>query len=103
MAVFTGIFSYVQLGVAPKIMWAGPKVVDAASEQFGFFGIVLAGCETEACIVPSKGRCTTGVGLGNVIGSTILAYFGIDISPSLFATVLDSESVDHSGPLGICW
>lgn len=40
-----GIFSYVQLGVAPKIMWAGPNAV-IGGLLFGF-GIVLAGgCET---------------------------------------------------------
>ncbi|MGU0161793.1 selenium metabolism membrane protein YedE/FdhT [Escherichia coli] len=40
-----GIFSYVQLGVEPKIMWAGPNAV-IGGLLFGF-GIVLAGgCET---------------------------------------------------------
>lgn len=40
-----GIFSYVQLGAAPKIMWAGPNAV-VGGLLFGF-GIVLAGgCET---------------------------------------------------------
>lgn len=46
MAVSTiGIFSYVQLGVEPKILWAGPNAV-IGGLLFGF-GIVLAGgCET---------------------------------------------------------
>lgn len=40
-----GIFSYVQLGMAPKIMWAGPNAA-IGGLLFGF-GIVLAGgCET---------------------------------------------------------
>ncbi|MCU9672318.1 YeeE/YedE thiosulfate transporter family protein, partial [Escherichia coli] len=36
-----GIFSYVQLGVEPKIMWAGPNAV-IGGLLFGF-GLVLAG------------------------------------------------------------
>ncbi|MDN6548558.1 MAG: selenium metabolism membrane protein YedE/FdhT, partial [Enterobacterales bacterium] len=40
-----GIFSYVQMGLPPKIMWAGPNAV-LGGLLFGF-GIVLAGgCET---------------------------------------------------------
>ncbi|WP_163464318.1 YeeE/YedE thiosulfate transporter family protein, partial [Escherichia coli] len=39
-----GIFSYVQLGATPKILWAGPNAI-IGGLLFGF-GIVLAGgCE----------------------------------------------------------
>lgn len=46
MAVSTiGVYSYVQLGVSPKILWAGPNAL-IGGLLFGF-GIVLAGgCET---------------------------------------------------------
>ncbi len=54
-----GIFSYVQLGVEPKIMWAGPNAV-IGGLLFGF-GIVLAGgCETGWMYRAVEGRCTTG-------------------------------------------
>ena len=54
-----GIFSYVQLGVAPKIMWAGPNAV-IGGLLFGF-GIVLAGgCETGWMYRAVEGRCITG-------------------------------------------
>lgn len=54
-----GIFSYVQLGVEPKIMWAGPNAV-IGGLLFGF-GIVLAGgCEAAGCTARWKARCTTG-------------------------------------------
>ncbi len=54
-----GIFSYVQLGVEPKIMWAGPNAV-IGGLLFGF-GIVLAGgCETGWMYRAVEGRYTTG-------------------------------------------
>jgi uncharacterized membrane protein YedE/YeeE len=54
-----GIFSYVQLGMAPKIMWAGPNAA-IGGLLFGF-GIVLAGgCEPAGCTGRWKARFTTG-------------------------------------------
>ncbi|PLP34623.1 hypothetical protein CWM98_38135, partial [Klebsiella variicola] len=65
-----GIFSYVQLGMAPKIMWAGPNAA-IGGLLFGF-GIVLAGgCETGWMYRAVEGQVRYWwVGLGNVIGST---------------------------------
>lgn len=57
-----GIFSYVQLGMAPKIMWAGPNAA-IGGLLFGF-GIVLAGgCGPAGCTGRWRARFTTG-GLG---------------------------------------
>jgi uncharacterized membrane protein YedE/YeeE len=54
-----GIFSYVQLGMEPKIMWAGLNAV-IGGLLFGF-GIVLAAAAKPAgCTAPLKVRCTTG-------------------------------------------
>ncbi|MFO6426774.1 YeeE/YedE thiosulfate transporter family protein [Escherichia coli] len=96
-----GIFSYVQLGVEPKIMWAGPNAV-IGGLLFGF-GIVLAGgCETGWMIraVQKARRTTGGVGLGNVIGSTILAYYWDDFAPAL-ATDWDKINLLKTfGPMG---
>ncbi|WP_072652006.1 YeeE/YedE thiosulfate transporter family protein [Escherichia coli] len=54
-----GIFSYVQLGVEPKIMWAGPNAV-IGGLLFGF-GIVLAGgCETGWMYRAVEGKVGSG-------------------------------------------
>jgi uncharacterized membrane protein YedE/YeeE len=95
-----GIFSYVQLGMEPKIMWAGPNAV-IGGLLFGF-GIVLAGgCETGWMYRAVEGQVHYWwVGLGNVIGSTILAYFWDDFSPTL-ATSWDKVNLLATfGPFG---
>lgn len=80
MASAIGIFSYVQLGMAPKIMWAGPNAA-IGGLLFGF-GIVLAGgCETGWMYRAVEGQVHYWwVGLGNVIGSTLLAWCWDDIA-----------------------
>ncbi|HBV7162411.1 TPA: selenium metabolism membrane protein YedE/FdhT [Klebsiella aerogenes] len=95
-----GIFSYVQLGMEPKIMWAGPNAV-IGGLLFGF-GIVLAGgCETGWMYRAVEGQVHYWwVGLGNVIGSTLLAYFWDDLSPAL-ATHWDKINLLTTfGPFG---
>jgi hypothetical protein len=78
-----GIFSYVMIGVPPKIMWAGPNAI-IGGMLFGF-GIVVAG----ACECGWMYRAVEGqihfwiVGVGNVIGSTLLAFVWDDISGPL--------------------
>jgi len=95
-----GIFSYIQLGVEAKIMWAGPNAV-LGGLLFGF-GIVLAGgCETGWMYRAVEGQVHFWwVGLGNVIGSTLLAYYWDALSPVL-ATNWDKVNLLQSfGPLG---
>lgn len=95
-----GIFSYIQLGVEAKIMWAGPNAV-LGGLLFGF-GIVLAGgCETGWMYRAVEGQVHFWwVGLGNVIGSTLLAYYWDGLSPVL-ATNWDKINLLKSfGPLG---
>lgn len=78
-----GIFSYIMIGVPPKIMWAGPNAIIGGA-LFGF-GIVVAG----ACECGWMYRAVEGqihfwiVGIGNVIGSTLLAFVWDDISGPL--------------------
>lgn len=78
-----GIFSYIMIGVPPKIMWAGPNTIIGGA-LFGF-GIVVAG----ACECGWMYRAVEGqihfwiVGIGNVIGSTLLAFVWDDISVEL--------------------
>ncbi len=95
-----GIFSYVQLGASPKIMWAGPNAV-IGGLLFGF-GIVLAGgCETGWMYRAVEGQIHFWwVGLGNVIGSTLLAYYWDDFA-SVIATDYDKINLlDTFGPVG---
>lgn len=72
-----GIFSYVQLGVEPKIMWAGPNAV-IGGLLFGF-GIVLAGgCETGWMYRAVEGQVHYWwVGLGTCSGQLSLRTTGI--------------------------
>jgi hypothetical protein len=74
-----GIFSYVQLGVEPKIMWAGPNAV-IGGLLFGF-GIVLAGgCETGWMYRAVEGQVHYWWVGWVMFGSTILAYYWDDVS-----------------------
>ncbi len=95
-----GIFSYVQLGLEAKIMWAGPNAV-LGGLLFGF-GIVLAGgCETGWMYRAVEGQVHYWwVGLGNVIGSTILAYFWDDLAPTLATSWDKINLLNTFGPLG---
>ncbi|MBS8292375.1 selenium metabolism membrane protein YedE/FdhT [Escherichia coli] len=95
-----GIFSYVQLGVEPKIMWAGPNAV-IGGLLFGF-GIVLAGgCETGWMYRAVEGQVHYWwVGLGNVIGSTILAYYWDDFAPALAIDWDKINLLKTFGPMG---
>ena len=95
-----GIFSYVQLGMEPKIMWAGPNAV-IGGLLFGF-GIVLAGgCETGWMYSAVEGQVHFWwVGLGNVIGSTILAYYWDGLSPALATSWDKINLLATFGPFG---
>ena len=101
MAVSTiGIFSYVQLGVAPKILWAGPNAV-IGGLLFGF-GIVLAGgCETGWMYRAVEGQIHYWwVGLGNIIGATLLAYYWDDFAPVLATNYDKVNLLETFGPMG---
>jgi predicted inner membrane protein len=95
-----GVFSYIQLGVPAKIMWAGPNAI-IGGLLFGF-GIVLAGgCETGWMYRSMEGQVHfMWVGVGNVVGSTYLAYAWDDLAPVL---ALDYEKLNllkSFGPVG---
>lgn len=101
MAVSTiGVFSYVQLGVSPKIMWAGPNSV-IGGLLFGF-GIVLAGgCETGWMYRAVEGQVHYWwVGLGNIIGATLLAAWWDDIAPALATNYEKVNLLAVFGPQG---
>lgn len=101
MAVGTiGIYSYVQLGMDPKIFWAGPNAV-IGGLLFGF-GIVLAGgCETGWMYRAVEGQVHFWlVGLGNIIGSTLLALVWDDLAPVLVVNFDKINLLKALGPQG---
>ena len=84
MAVSTiGVFSYIMIGTPAKIMWAGPNAI-IGGLLFGF-GIVLAGgCECGWMYRAVEGQVHFWiVGIGNVIGATLLAFMWDSFSLSL--------------------
>ncbi|GAB3215151.1 selenium metabolism membrane protein YedE/FdhT [Pseudaeromonas pectinilytica] len=95
-----GIFSYVQLGATPKILWAGPNAV-LGGLLFGF-GIVLAGgCETGWMYRAVEGQIHFWwVGLGNILGATLLAYLWDDLAPVLALPYQKVNLLTELGPLG---
>ncbi|WP_027994750.1 selenium metabolism membrane protein YedE/FdhT [Simplicispira psychrophila] len=101
MAVSTiGVYSYVQLGLDPKIFWAGPNAV-IGGLLFGF-GIVLAGgCETGWMYRAVEGQVHYWwVGLGNVIGSTLLALVWDDLAPTIAVNYDKVNLLKTLGPQG---
>ncbi|MBD5166132.1 selenium metabolism membrane protein YedE/FdhT [Helicobacter sp.] len=68
-----GVFSYIMLGLPPKIMWAAPNAV-IGGLLFGFGIVIAGGCECGWMYRAVEGQVHYWiVGLGNVIGSTLLA------------------------------
>lgn len=94
-----GTWSYIQLGVAPKIMWAGPNAV-IGGLLFGF-GIVLAGgCETGWMYRAVEGQVHYWwVGLGNILGATVLAANWERIAPVLVTPYAKINLLQPFGPL----
>lgn len=68
-----GVFSYVMLGMPPKIMWAAPNAV-IGGLLFGFGIVIAGGCECGWMYRAVEGQVHYWiVGIGNVIGSTLVA------------------------------
>ncbi|SAK78218.1 putative inner membrane protein [Caballeronia temeraria] len=78
-----GIFSYVQLGVAPKIYWAGPNAI-LGGVLFGFGIVIAGGCETGWIYRSMEGQVHYWwVGVGNIAGATVLAANWDTLGPAL--------------------
>jgi uncharacterized protein len=101
MAVSTiGIFSYVQLGVAPKILWAGPNAL-LGGLLFGFGIVVAGGCETGWMYRAVEGQVHFWwVGLGNIIGATVLAAWWDNLAPALATNYDKINLLKVFGPQG---
>lgn len=95
-----GVYGYAQLGLEQKIFWAGPNAV-LGGLLFGF-GIVLAGgCETGWMYRAVEGQVHFWwVGLGNVIGSTLLAVVWDDLAPAIAVNYDKVNLLTVFGPQG---
>lgn len=95
-----GIYGYVQAGIPPKIFWAAPSAV-IGGLLFGF-GIVLAGgCETGWMYRAVEGQVHYWwVGLGNIIGATVLAAMWDDIAPAIATSYEKVNLLQTFGPQG---
>lgn len=95
-----GVYGYAQLGLDQKIFWAGPNAV-LGGLLFGF-GIVLAGgCETGWMYRAVEGQVHYWwVGLGNVIGSTLLAFVWDDLAPLIAVNYDKVNLLKVFGPQG---
>ena len=84
MAVATlGVFTYLNMGAAPKIFWTGPNVV-IGGLLFGFGIVIAGGCECGWMYRAVEGQVHFWiVGVGNIIGATLLAFVWDDISEPL--------------------
>lgn len=101
MAVSTiGVFSYIMMGAPPKIMWAGPNAI-IGGLLFGF-GIVLAGgCECGWMYRAVEGQVHFWiVGIGNVIGATLLAFTWDSFSISLATSWPKINMLESLGSYG---
>jgi len=95
-----GIFSYVQLGVAPKIFWAGPNAI-IGGVMFGFGIVVAGGCETGWMYRAMEGQVHYWwVGVGNITGATVLAALWDRVAPVVALSYPKINLLNVLGPMG---
>lgn len=101
-----GVFSYIMLGLPPKIMWAAPNAV-IGGLLFGFGIVIAGGCECGWMYRAFEGQVHYWiVGVGNVIGSTLLAatwdYYAEPLATS-FPKINLLESFGNYGGLVVSY
>lgn len=101
-----GVFSYIMLGLPPKIMWAAPNAV-IGGLLFGFGIVIAGGCECGWMYRAVEGQVHYWiVGVGNVIGSTLLAatwdYYAKPLATS-FPKINLLESFGNYGGLVVSY
>ncbi|MCX2717194.1 selenium metabolism membrane protein YedE/FdhT [Helicobacter sp. MIT 21-1697] len=101
-----GVFSYICLGLPPKIMWAAPNAV-IGGLLFGFGIVIAGGCECGWMYRAVEGQVHYWiVGIGNVIGSTLLAatwdYYAEPLATS-FPKINLLESFGNYGGLVVSY
>ena len=69
-----GVFGFIMLGVPPKIVWVGANVL-IGGFLFGFGIVIAGGCECGWMYRAMEGQMHyVIVGIGNLVGSALLAY-----------------------------
>lgn len=101
-----GVFSYIMLGLPPKIFWAAPNAV-IGGLLFGFGIVIAGGCECGWMYRAVEGQVHYWiVGIGNVIGSTLLAatwdYYAEPLATS-FPKINLLESFGNYGGLVVSY
>lgn len=101
-----GVFSYIMLGLLPKIMWAAPNAV-IGGLLFGFGIVIAGGCECGWMYRAVEGQVHYWiVGVGNVIGSTLLSatwdYYAEPLATS-FPKINLLESFGNYGGLVVSY
>ncbi|MCL2912407.1 selenium metabolism membrane protein YedE/FdhT [Shewanella corallii] len=93
-------FSYIELGLTQKVMWAGPNVV-IGGVLFGI-GIVLAGgCETGWMYRAMEGQVHFWwVGLGTILGALGLAAMWDSVATPLATSWPKVNLLESLGPWG---
>ncbi|MBB4865590.1 putative membrane protein YedE/YeeE [Pseudomonas nitritireducens] len=99
-AACIGTFAAIHNGLPPKIFWMGPNAV-IGGVLFGI-GIVLAGgCETGWMYRSMEGQVHFWVvGIGNVIGGTLVAVFWDQLGTSLALPYPKLNLLQEFGPGG---
>ncbi len=78
-----GTFAAIGLGAAPKIFWMGPNAI-LGGLLFGIGIVVAGGCETGWMYRAMEGQVHFWVvGLGNVIGGTLVAVYWDELGGAL--------------------
>ena len=95
-----GIFTCITLGVAPKISWAGLNAA-LGGLLFGFGIVIAGGCECGWMYRAMRGQIQFFlVGIGNLIGSLLLAYVWDVLEPILVAPFPKINLLETFGKYG---
>lgn len=95
-----GVFSYIMLGMPPKIFWAAPNAI-IGGFLFGFGIVIAGGCECGWMYRAVEGQMHyIVVGIGNVIGSAAVALSWDYYSDALATSFPKINLLQSFGPYG---
>jgi len=93
-----GTFGAIALGASPKIFWMGPNAI-LGGLLFGIGIVVAGGCETGWMYRAMEGQVHFWVvGIGNVIGGTLVAIYWDALGTSLALPYPKVNLLERFGP-----
>ena len=93
-----GTFGAIALGASPKIFWMGPNAI-LGGVLFGIGIVVAGGCETGWMYRAMEGQVHFWVvGVGNVIGGTLVAVYWDQLGTSLALPYPKINLLESFGP-----